>query len=409
MKRKLLIFLGILGPGLITALADNDAGGVATSSIVASKFGYSVLFILFLVTILLAITQEIGARLAIVTGKGLGDLIREHYGVRISVLIFFILLLANLGTTVANFAGLTAAFSLLGLPAGPSLLILCSLMILIIYKGNYQTNQQVLLAAGVLYIAYIFSAYLAKPDWGLALRSLVVPTNIKLSPEYIFAMIALVGTTVTPWGQFFISSFIRDKKLSIDKLRYEKVEIYFGAFLTDFFAFFMIVAVAATLYPHKINIESAQQAAAALIPFAGRAASLLFGLGLLTASFMGAVIIPLTTAYAFSEFFGFEGSLDSPLNQSRLFYNLFLIQIIVAAAFVMIPKISLFKIVLITQSLNGMLLPVIIFFLLKFTNNKELMGKHINGRFYNIFAGIFSVLIILASIFIIVDGFFAKI
>lgn len=406
---RLGILLAVLGPGIITALADNDAGGVATYSIVAAKFGYSVLFILFLVTILLALTQEMGARLAIVTGKGLGDLIREQYGIKMSLAVFIVLVLANIGTTIANFAGLTSAFDLLGLPAWPSLVLFSCMMILAISKGSYQTNQKIFLAAGFLYVVYIFSAFMARPNWSQAVSSLVDPTQIELSGDYFFSMIALVGTTITPWGQFFISSFVRDKKLTIDKLKYEKLEVYFGAFLTDFFAFFMIVAVAATLFVHNIKIDSAASAAQALAPFAGEAASLLFGIGLLTASFMGAVIIPLTTAYAFSEFFGYEGSLDSPFNQSKSFYYLFLIQIIVAALIVLIPQISLFKIVLFTQGLNGMLLPVIIYFLLKFANNEDLMGKHINNRFYNIFATVSSFLIIAASVVVILETFMEKI
>lgn len=405
---RLGIFLGVLGPGIITALADNDAGGVATYSIVAAKFGYSVLFVLFFVTILLALTQEMGARLAIVTGKGLADLIREQYGIKISLVVFFVLFLANLGTTIANFAGLTASFELLGLPILPSLLLFCVIMILSVSRGNYQTNQKIFLAAGLLYVVYIFSAFAARPNWSTAVSSLVNPSQIKFTGDYFFSMIALIGTTVTPWGQFFISSFVRDKKLTIDKLKYEKLEVYFGSFLTDFFGFFMIVAVAATLYVHNIKIDSAAAAANAIVPFAGAAAHTLFGIGLLTASFMGSIIIPLTTAYAFSEFFGLEGSLDSPFNQSRSFYNLFLIQILVASAIVLIPQISLFKIVLFTQSLNGMLLPLIIYFLLNFANNPDLMGKHINNRFYNVFAGVSSLLIVIASVAVVVENVIGK-
>lgn len=408
-KYRLLLFGGVLGPGLITALADNDAGGVATYSLIGSKFGYTMLFLLLLVTILLAITQEIGARLAIVTGKGLGDLIRESYGIRLSVLIFALLFIANMGSTIANFAGLAAAFSLFHLPIFPSLLVFTTMIVLFIYKGNYQTNQKIFLLGGVLYLGYVVSAFLAKPDWSLALSSFIKPTGLRMSTEYIFAAMALLGTTITPWGQFFVGSFINDKKMTLDKLKYEQLEVYFGAFITNFFSFFMIVAVASTLFVNGIKIEGAAEAALAIKPFAGQFASILFGFGLLTASFMGAVIIPLSTAYAFAEFFGVEGSLDLPVTKSKTFYILFLTQIILAFLIILLPFVSLFKIVLYTQSINGILLPVIIYFLLQFANNKELMGKHVNNGFYNYFAIISGIIILLASFFVIIGGILGKI
>lgn len=409
LKRRLVIFLIVLGPGVITAMADNDAGGVATYSIVGARFGYSMLFILLVITILLALTQEMGARLAVVTGKGLADLIREHYGIKISAVVFLVLFIANMGSIVANFAGLTAGISLFHLPRIPFLLIFLFIMILFIYKGNYKTNQKIFLGSAFLYIAYIFAAFLARPNWGEALQSLVIPKGIQISQGYIFSAIALLGTTITPWGQFFIQSFIVDKKLTPDKLKYEQAEIYFGALLTDFFSFFMIVAVASTLFINKIPINGAAEAALAITPFAGHYASLLFSFGIINAGFIGAVIISLTTAYAFSEFFGHQGSLDSSVSQSKSFYVLFLFQVVAASFIVLIPKISLFKIVLYTQSLNGILLPVIIYFLLKFANNKTLMGGYTNNKFYNYFAVVSSIVIVLSSVFVIVGMVLGKV
>ena len=408
-KRRLLVFLAIAGPGMISAIADNDAGGVATYSILGSKFGYSILFLLLLITVLLAITQEIGARLSVVTGQGLGDLIRENYGIRVSIVVFTLLSITNIGTTVANFAGLKAGLSLFHVPHLPYLIGFVVLCVLFIYRGSFETNQKIFLTAGLFYFTYVLSALLSRPDWSLAAKSLLLPTNIPLSFEYLFGGLALLGTTVTPWGQFFISSFIRDKHLTIDKLKYAKIEVYFGAFVTDFFSFFMIVAVAATLFKHGIEIQSASDAALAIRPFAGEFASYLFAGGLITASFMGAVIVPLTTAYAFSEFFGYEGSLDLPFNQSRNFYILFLIQLLLAFFIVLLPGVSLFKIVLFTQSLNGVLLPVILYFLLKFANDKELMGKHTNNKFYNFFTIISIIIIVLSSILVTVGAILGKI
>lgn len=397
-KTRMTIFFAVFGPGIIAAIADNDAGGVATYSLVGSKFGYSMMFILLLITILLAVTQEIGARIAIVSGKGLGDLIREHYGIRISLFIFTLLFIANMGTIIANFAGITAALSLFNVPMLPFLIIFTLLIVLFIAVGNYQTNQKIFLGAGFLFVAYIVSAFLAKPDWSLAMKNLIIPTDVEFSTDYLITAIAMLGTTVTPWGQFFISSFINDKKLSIDHLRFEQIEVWVGAFITDILAFFMIVAVAATLFANGIEVQNASEAALAIEPFAGQFASALFGIGLLAASYMGAVIVPLTTAYAFSEFFGTEGSLDLPFSRSPLFYILFLIQIMIAFVIVLFPNISFIKIVVFTQSLNGILLPVIIYFLLKFANDKGLMGKYTNGWFYNGFAFVSAILIVIASV-----------
>ncbi|HLC94764.1 MAG TPA: divalent metal cation transporter [Patescibacteria group bacterium] len=408
-KRRLLIFLMVFGPGVIAAVADNDAAGVATYSLIASKFGYAMLFILLIVTVLLAVTQEMGARLAVVTGKGLADLIREHYGVKISAMIFLMLFIANMGSIIANFAGLTAAISLFGLPKAPFLLLAVLFMTIFVYKGSYRTNQNIFLGSAFFYIAYIAAAFLAKPQWETAVYNLVLPVGITFSREFIFSAIALLGTTITPWGQFFIQSFIVDKKLTTDKLKYEQAEVYFGAFLTDLLSFFMIVAIAGTLFIHSIPINGAAEAALAITPFAGQFASLLFSFGLINAGFMGAVVISLTTAYAFSEFFGHQGSLDSPISKSRSFYLLFLIQIIIACLVVLSPHISLFRIVLYTQGLNGVLLPVIIFFLLRFANSKNLMGSYTNNRFYNYFATISCVVITLASIFVIMGGILGKI
>lgn len=407
-RKRLLIFFAVFGPGVISAIADNDAGGVATYSILASKFGYSILFLLLAVTLLLAITQEIGARISIVSGRGLGDLIREYFGVRMSLVIFGLLFIANLGTIIANFAGLSAALRLLHIPYFYGLVGMTGLIILFVIQGNYQTNQKIFLVAGFLYVVYIFSAFLAQPDWIDAMSHLIVPKNIPLTFDFLLGSIALLGTTVTPWGQFFISSFVRDKKLTIDKLKYERLEVYFGSFITDFFSFFMVVAVASTLYKNGIIIERAEDAALAIVPFAGQYASYLFAAGLLVASFMGIIIISLTTAYAFSEFFGYEGSLDLPYQEGKQFHTVFLLQIFIALSVALLPGVSLFGIVLFTQSLNGVLLPVIIFFLLRFANDRELMGKHVNTAFYNAFATTSAVIIIIASICILIGGILGK-
>jgi len=404
--KRLIIFFGVFGPVTITAMADNDGAGVATYSLAGAKFGYSILFVLLVVTILLAITQEMGVRIAIVTGKGLGDLIRERYGVLVSLLVFLGLAVANIGTIVANFAAIKATVILFHLPVVPIILFIVLMAFIFVTRGNYRSNQRIFLVASLFYFCYVVSAIKVQPDWGLALKSLIIPTNIHLNKDFIFAVIAVLGTTITPWGQFFVHSFIIDKKLSIDKLKYEQIETLFGALLTDFFSFFMIVATAAALFVNRITLISGEQAALAIKPFAGDLASILFGLGMLNAGFMGVVVVSLSTAYAFSEFFGNEGSLDAPFEKDKIFYGLFLTQLVIAAMIVLLPSISLFKLVFFTQALNGALLPFMFFFLLKITNNKELMGKHINNRWYNYFAIISSVVIIFSSLFLIFTTIF---
>jgi len=404
---SLLLFLAVFGPATITAMSDNDAAGVATYSLAGAKFGYSILFVLLFVTILLAITQEMGVRIAVTTGKGLGDLIRELFGVRVSVFIFFGLTLANLGTIIANLSAIKVTTQMFGLPSLPFIILIIIMSFIFVTKGNYKTNQNVFLMTSLFYVAYIISAVKTHPDWNLALRSTILPTSIHLSRDFVFAAIAVLGTTITPWGQFFVHSYVIDKKITGEKhLKYAQIETFVGAFLTDFFSFFMITATAATLFVHKIPLLSGEQAALAIKPFAGELASILFGLGILNAGFMGMVIVGLTTAYAFSEFFGYEGSLDKPFQKSRQFYLLFLLQLSIAGVIVLMPSISLFKIVFFTQSLNGMLLPVIFYFLLKVTNNKKLMGKHTNNKWYNYFAIICSFIIIIAALFTIISSLF---
>lgn len=403
-KTKLFILLAVFGPATITAMADNDAAGVATYSLAGAKYGYSILFVLFIVTILLAVTQEMGVRIALVSGKGLGDIIRERYGVKISVLVFLGLMFANLGTIIANFSAIKITASMFNLPVIPFLIFVVIISYIFVSKGNYKTNQNIFLFSAFFYIAYIFSAFKSNPDWPRAISSVFIPTNVKISREFIFATIAVLGTTITPWGQFFVHSFVLDKKLSPDKLKYEQIETFFGAFLTDFFSFFMIVATAATLFVYKIPLTSGEQAAIAIEPFAGKLASVLFGLGIMNAGFMGIVIVSLSTAYAFSEFFGYEGSLDSVFQKGKSFYIIFLAQLIIAMLINLIPNVSLFKIVFYTQSLNGALLPITFFFLLKAANNPEIMGSYVNKKWYNYFIIGASIIITIASLTTIIGS-----
>jgi NRAMP (natural resistance-associated macrophage protein)-like metal ion transporter len=269
----------------ICQLVDNDAGGVATYSVAASKFGYSMLTTLLPITIVLMITQEIGSRIAIVTGKGLADLIRERYGIKITLLVFALLFLVNFGVVLQNIGGLKAAAELFNMNVFLFLPVCVLMLFIIITNASYSKIEKLFLFLILIYVAYFFSAILAKPDWSLVAKSIVIPPG-KISFDYIYTSIAVLGTTVTAWGQFFINSYVKDKKLTVDKLKYNKWEIYFGAFLTDLFSLFMMVAVAATIYLHGVQIDGAADAALAIKPFAGELASLLFGIGLLNAVYL---------------------------------------------------------------------------------------------------------------------------
>ncbi len=401
--KRLLIFLSVFGPATITAMADNDAGGVATYSVAGARLGYPILFPLLIITILLGVTQEMGMRLTVITRKGLADLIREKFGVRASLLIFTSLLIANMGTIFTELAAIKTTSAMLGLPPIPSVIVIVLISFIFITRGNYKLTQSVMLLACVFYFSYIVSAFNAKPDWGMALSNLVYPHGVEATPEYLknFLVIGMgvLGTTITPWGQFFISSFAFDKKIEKGKFIYSQLETYWGAFLTNFFSFFMIVATAATLFVHNIPLTSGEEAALAIKPFAGEWAGNLFALGILNAGFMGLVIVSLSTAYAFAEFFGLSGSLNDSFKQSKTFYILFIGQLSVATVVTMLPGLSLFDLAVATQILNAISLPLVFFYLIKLTNDKKLMGEFANNRFQKYFAIACTVVIVIASIF----------
>ena len=381
--KRIIVFLTILGPGIITAFADNDAAGVATYSVAASKFGYAILTTLIPITIVLAITQEIGARLAVVTGKGMGDLVRERFGIRIAIPVFVVTFFVNMIVIVQNVSGVKSALALFRLDYRILLPLILGLLFIFIVKSSYKIIEKFFFLLIFFYGSYFLSAVLAKPDWGLTIKSLFIPTG-KLNIDYIFTSIAVLGTTVTLWGQFFINSSIKDKKITTARLKYERLEVYIGSFLTDLFSLLMMVAVIATLFKNGIVIKDAAEAALAIKPFAGELAGIFFGYGLLIAGILGCIIVPLSTAYAFAEFFGYEGSLDTDFKKSRLFYSFFLLQIFLGVVIAFLPQISLFKITLVANFINGLILPVMFYFLFRFANDEELLGDYRNNAFQNV-------------------------
>ena len=289
--KQILLFLSVFGPATITAMADNDASGVATYAVAGAKLGYPILFLLLIVTVLLGITQEMGIRLTVVTRKGLADLIRERFGVKAALFIFATLFIANLGILVVDAAAVEVTAEIFKIPPAPAVILVIAIAYIVVVKGNYKFTQYFMLVTCLFFLVYIVSAVKANPDWNLAFGNLLYPHGVKFSAQYMrdYLVIGMgvLGTTVTSWGQFFISSFSSDKKIEKGKINYSQLETYWGAFLTDFFSFFMIVATAATLFTHGIALVSGEQASLAIQPFAGKLAGTLFGIGILNAGFHG--------------------------------------------------------------------------------------------------------------------------
>jgi Mn2+/Fe2+ NRAMP family transporter len=406
---QLLVILAVFGPATITAMADNDASGVATYSIAGATLGYPILFLLLIVTVLLGVTQEMGVRLTLITRKGLADLIRERYGVRVAMLMFVALMIANTGTIIGDMAAIKTTSSMLNIPPAPAIIFMVIFTFIFVTKGNYKLTQTIMLLACVFYLTYVVSAIMAKPDWGLAISNIFYPNGVNFTPDYLksFLIIGMgvLGTTITPWGQFFISSFAYDKKIEKGKVNYSQLETYWGAFLTDFFSFFMIVATAATLFVHNIPLVTGEQAALAIQPFAGKLAGILFAVGILNAGFMGLVIVSLCTAYAFAEFFGLSGSLNDSFSKSKTFYILYMAQLLVALLISLLPGISLFQLAVTTQTINAIMLPIVFFYLIRLTSDPKLMGGFANNKFQKYFSIACTVVIVITSVFTLVATF----
>jgi NRAMP (natural resistance-associated macrophage protein)-like metal ion transporter len=389
-----------MGPGLIAAASDNDAGGITTWSVIGAKYGYSLLWLLLLITPILAVTQEMGARMGVVTGKGLAALIRERFSLKITAFAMLALLIANFGTTVAEFSGIAAAFGLAHVPPWVCVPPVAVGIWLLVTRGSYRRVERVFLALTAIYAAYVLAGFLAHPDWSSAAHGTVVP-SVQSDSAWLLIVIAAIGTTITPWGQFFIQAYVVDKKVAVKEYIYTKFEVYAGAVFTDAIDLFIVVACAATLYKHGILVETAQNAAKALEPLAGRAAYLLFGFGLLNVSILGAAILPLTTAYAISEAFGFESGLDQKFADAPIFNGLLTFFIFVPAAVAVIPRLPLVKVILLSQDVNGILLPIILIYVLKIVNDRSVMGDHVNGRFYNTVAWAFSAALIVLTVVLV--------
>jgi Mn2+/Fe2+ NRAMP family transporter len=386
-RRRLLFLipvLAIIGPGIIAGNADNDAGGITTYSVAGANFGLSLLWVLLLTTFALAITQEIGARMGLVTGKGLASLIREKFGIRWTTFVMICLFVSNIGTISAEFAGVAAALSIFHISKFVAVPAAIVFVFLLVTKGNFKKLERLFLLMSAFYLCYILSAILAHPDFSLALKSLIVPSGIHLNGAYVLMLMAVIGTTITPWGQFFIQDYIVDKKLSKEDLKIERGDVFLGSFFTNFISFFIIVACAATLFTQGIKITDAGQAALALKPLAGDFAAALFAFGFLNASLFGAAIVPVTTAYVITEAFGMESGLNFKFREAPQFYGLFLFLLILGGTIVLLPFLSLITILVVTQAINAVLLIPIFIFLYILSNDKKLLGEYANNRLVNI-------------------------
>jgi NRAMP (natural resistance-associated macrophage protein)-like metal ion transporter len=404
-KARILLLLAVLGPGIITANVDNDAGGIATYSVAGAHYGFSLLWMMPIVAIALIIIQEMSARLGVVSGKGLSSLIRESLGVRITVIILGILLIANLANTVSEFAGVAASMEIFGVSKFISVPIAAIGVWLLIVKGNYKSVERIFLVASAIYLAYVISGIMAKPDWNEVLKSSLRPT-FHFDSGYLTIAVTIIGTTIAPWMQFYQQSSIADKGLKISDYAYERIDVVVGSIFAVVVAVFITIACAATLFKAGIKINDAKDAALALGPLAGKYAGALFGLGLLNASIFSAAILPLSTAYVICEAFGWEAAVNRSWQEAPIFFSIYTGLIILGAGIILLPIKSLVQAMISSQTLNGILLPLILIVMLRLINDKRIMGKYANNLMLNIINWAVVGILILLTIFLILTTVF---
>jgi NRAMP (natural resistance-associated macrophage protein)-like metal ion transporter len=401
-RPRLLTYMAIIGPGVITAAAGNDAGGIATFASVGADYGYRLIWVLIPLTVALGIVQEMCARMGAVTGKGLSDLIRERFGVRWTAFVMLALLIANGGVTVSEFVGIAAALELLGVARYISVPIAAIAIWWLVVKGTYQRVERVFLAMSLVFLAYVVSAFLAHPPWTTVAIETVRP-HFELTPAFLFTFVAVIGTTISPYMQVFIQSSVVEKGVRVENYRLMRIDVWVGTVLAILIVFFIIVSTAATLHMHGQHVDSAAEAASALRPLAGPYAEILFAIGLFGASMLAAGVLPLATAYSISEAFGFEKGVSSTFREAPIFLGVFTFLVVLGATVAMMPGLSLIRVLIVTQVINGVLLPVILIAVLKLVNNRELMGTHVNGPLYNIAAWLTTIIVSVLSILMIVS------
>jgi Mn2+/Fe2+ NRAMP family transporter len=398
---RLLLLLSVVGPGIITANVDNDAGGITTYSVAGANYGNTLLWMLPLVAIALVIVQEMSARLGVATGKGLADLIRESMGVRATAVIIGIVVFANLANTVSEFAGVAASMEIFGVTKYVAVPLAAAAVWLLIVKANYKVVERVFLIASAIYLAYVISGFLAKPDWGAAAKDFVTP-RFPLELGYVTIFVTSIGTTIAPWMQFYQQASIVDKGLKPADYVYERIDVIVGSIFAVVVAGFIIIACSATIHAAGKEVVSAQDAAMALAPLAGRYASTLFAFGLLNASVFSAAILPLSTAYVVCEAFGWESGVDRSFSEAPVFLGTYTALIVLGAGIILLPIPSLVQAMMASQTLNGVVLPVILIVMLRLINDRRLMGSFVNGRILNIVS--WTVVVVLIALTMILIG-----
>jgi len=391
--QRAMLFLAVLGPGIIASSAGNDSGGISTYSVAGARYGYAMLWMMLAMTPSYIIVQEMAGRMGAVTGKGFSALIREKFGVRPTLLAMIMLLASNAATTVAEFAGIAAALELFGVSKYVSVPIAAVVVWLLVVRGSYRNVEKVLLALSAVFISYIIAAFMAQPPWAQVARSFVVPTVIP-TQAFIALAIGLTGTTIAPWMQFLVQSNIVEKGTTIKEWALAKWDVIAGAISANVIACFIIITTGTVLFPRGIAVESAKEAAQALAPLAGNYATVLFALGLLSASVLSAAVLPLTASYAICEAFGWEAGIDRSWSEAPAFNGLYTFVIFLAAAVIMLPKISLITIMLVSQVVNGMMLPFLLIFMMRIINDRRVMGEHVNKPVLNVVAWVTIVVVI---------------
>jgi len=382
-RYHLLVFFAVIGPGFITAVVDNDSGGIYTYSAAGARFGYLPLWTLLPITVVLIITQEMCSRMGAVTGKGLSDLIREEFGLRVTFLMMATLVLANFTNVMAEFAGIASSLELFHISRYISVPLSAVAVWFLVVKGNYRSVEKIFLFSCVLYLTYVISGFLVKPDWKEAAIYSVKPVLL-LEPGYIYMLIGMVGTTIAPWMQFYLQAAVVEKGITAKEYAESRIEVIVGCMMTSVIAFFIIVACAGAIYSVRPrDIQDAGEAALGLRPF-GEYAFILFSAGLFNASIFAACILPLSTAYSVCEGLGFEAGVNRRLREAPVFYLLYTLLIAAGAGVILIPKFPLVKMILLSQVLNGMLLPFVLIFMILLINRRDLMGEWMNPRWFNL-------------------------
>ncbi len=396
--------LAIIGPGFIAGNAGNDAGGIATYSIVGAREGYGLLWALLLITIALAVIQEMSSRMGVVTGKGFGDLVREHFGVKLTLAVMALLIVANLTVTIAEFAGIAASMELFGVHKYISVPISAFIVWFVVLKGNFKQVERFLILISFIYLTYVLSGFMANPPWQEVARQIVLP-HVKFDKDYFLLFITMVGTTITPYMQFYLQSAVVDKGVRIEDYKFARLDAYAGSIMTVFIAFFIVLATGTMLHPAGVVVDSAEDAARALEPLAGNFASQLFAVGLLNASFLAAFVLPLATAYGLSEAFGWESGINKSFKEAPQFLGFYTAFIVIGAGVIMIPDVPLIRIMFLSQTINGILLPIVLIIMLQLINNREIMGEYINSRRMNVIAWITVSTLILLTVMLLIASF----